>query len=596
MPVSRAHARRRLLVALLTVLALGGGALAAASFGASYSFPDPVPVAECGPGAMPETSYQGRVPSSDYTSGRVARGYQCNTEEVSHHGATGGFKVHRYTDSQGNTCGYYDSTLLLPKEVLFNAVKGLGVVVLDMSDPARPRQTANLVTPAMLSPHESLLLNDERGLLVAVLGNPLTNVGLVEVYDVRTDCRSPQLLSSTPSAVLGHESGFAPDGRTFYAASTGGQTFVAIDITDPRAPRELFRQFGVNYHGLRLSDDGRTMYVANIGNPGSDLAVSSGGLRILDVSEIQDRRPDPLVRVLSDLSWREHSIPQAAEPFTRDGHDYLLETDEFANFGLAPLSVDFARSPVGGARIINVDDPTRPYVVSDLRLEVHQPDRRLGEQRRDPGAAIPVQGYAAHYCSVPTRDEPDLVACSMILSGLRLFDISDVENPREVGYFNRPTPAAGNPRNPIAIGAFAMSQPTYDAARDQVWYTDGNAGLYVVKLTNGLERLLDAPAGAPEPSGAAPGQPGQQPAPAGQPAGGLPDAVPTGPASVTEPGSDVPGRAGGRSADDVPVGADAGVGGGEPADEGPGRQDLLLVLLGLGLAAAVAAGARRRSH
>ena len=162
--------------------------------------------------------------------------------------------------------------------MLYNAVEGRGVVVLDMTNPAKPRKVANLTSPAMESPHESLLLNQRRGLLGAVLGNPATNVGIFDLYDVRTNCRKPRLLSSTNAALLGHESGFAPDGRTYYASSTGGQTLVAIDITDPTKPKRIFQQYGVNYHGLRLSDDGRTMYVADT-TSGEGAKFSSGGLQ-----------------------------------------------------------------------------------------------------------------------------------------------------------------------------------------------------------------------------------------------------------------------------------------------------------------------------
>mgnify|MGYP006138207681 CR=1 FL=1 len=77
---------------------------------------------------------------------------------------------------------------------------GLGVVALDMSDPANPVKTANLVTPAMLSPHESLLVNQERGLLVATLGNPGFNVGILDVYDIKSDCARPKLLNSFASS------------------------------------------------------------------------------------------------------------------------------------------------------------------------------------------------------------------------------------------------------------------------------------------------------------------------------------------------------------------------------------------------------------
>ena len=94
----------------------------------------------------------------------------------------------------------------------------------------------------MDTPHESVLVNQRRGLLAAVSGNPPTPPGVFDLYDVRTDCRHPRLLSSTPAAILGHESGWSPDGMTFYASSTSGQTLVALDLTDPTAPGRSSRR------------------------------------------------------------------------------------------------------------------------------------------------------------------------------------------------------------------------------------------------------------------------------------------------------------------------------------------------------------------
>jgi hypothetical protein len=486
----RKHAGRRLVAAAAFALCVGLGVMTATTYGSSYTFPSAVPKAKCGPGARPETSIQGRVPSADFANNRVLRGYMCNTAQVSHHGTTGGFKAQRYTDRRGNTCAFYDSTALIGKDVLAQlAGPGLGVIVLDMNDPAHPRQTAKLTSLAMLSPHESLLVNQRRGLLAAVLSSPATNLGIVDIYDVKNDCRHPKRLSSSATGIFGHESGWAPDGKTFWVASSSA-SLVAIDVSDPAKPKRIFQQFGVVYHGLRLSADGRTMYVANIGAP-TLTRFSSGGLRILDVSQVQDRRPNPKVTVLSDLTWRELSIPQAAEPFTRNGHRYVLEVDEYANFNPTVLDVNQVDAPVGAARIINVDDPRHARVVSDIRLQVHQPANRAGEQKNDPGAIVPVQGYTAHYCSVPYRDNPKLVACSMNLSGLRVFDIRDLAHPKEVAYFNRPIQPLANPLNPLAIGGYAMSQNTWDVKRRSIWYTDVNSGFYVVRLTNGVGRLLD---------------------------------------------------------------------------------------------------------
>jgi hypothetical protein len=427
----------------------------------------PSPRADCGPGSRPETGIQGRVSPEDHESGRAAKGFTCNTELVGAHtkpsaqGTVGGFKVERYVDAAGHDCAYYDTTLMWPTNLL--DAEG-GVNVLDMSNPAKPALTARLLTPAMDTPHESLVLSQKRGLLVAVAGNLTTNVGQVDVYDVSQDCRHPVLRSTSPVGVLGHESGMAPDGRTFYSASPASETLVGVDLSNPSLPRPLW--FG-NYdsHGLSISDDGKRAYVAGIGS----------GLIILDTSEIQARVPNPTVREVARLQWQSMSIPQNAIPVTIKGHPYLVEIDEFGG-----------QSQVGAGRIIDVGDETRPRVISNLRLEVHQQEN-FQAQSNDAGADNPVQGYAGHYCNVPTRTDPGIVACSMILSGLRVFDIRDPFNPREIAYFNAPvTPRIIPPVGVVpAPSNWAMSSPAFVPERREIWYSDGLSGFYAVRLTNG---------------------------------------------------------------------------------------------------------------
>jgi len=468
---------------LLTVALIAAALLAWSATGTADTGPstDAVPAATCGPGDHPETSTQGRIPPSDYASGRYLLGYTCNTEQVAHEGSSGGFKTLRYTDSQGNTCAFYDSTALVPPtSTITNLLtgKGVGVVVLDMNDPAHPVRTTTLTSAAMLSPHESLLVNQERGLLVGVLGNLLTAPGARDVYDGKTDCRHPKLLSTSLAGILGHESGFAPDGRTLYVSSTI-YTLVAVNLDDPRRPKPMTIQTNVQYHGMRVSNDGKTLYAAHIGQPGPNL-ISGGGLRVLDVSQVQNRVPNPKISILSTMTWNGSSVPQVPEPFTRDGHQYLFEVDEFADFYSFTALQDLRHSPVGAARIINVDDPRHPFLVSNVRLALHEPDNHAGDQYNDPGANTPIGGYAAHYCSVTTRDNPKLAGCSMILSGLRIFDIRDVEHPKEVAYFNMPTDQGGD----------AYSQPAWDPANDSVWYTDQSTGFWNVRLTHGVQDLL----------------------------------------------------------------------------------------------------------
>ena len=464
--------------------------------------PPTTPKAKCGPGSLPETDLQGRVPAADYDSGRVKQGYRCNATMVgsflpsSPEQSEGGLKVERYVDAAGHECAYYDSTQIFPTNA-FNE-HGVGVYVLDMANPEKPVQTAALTTPAMLSPHESLVLSQKRGLLVAVAGTLGTAPGIVDVYDVTKDCRHPELQSSTPIGVLGHESGFSPDGRTFYAASFASETIVAVDLDDPRLPKVLWAG-NIGTHGLSISDDGNRAYLASLdlGDTAAFLGSPFGnldgpGLVILDTSDIQARRANPQVRPIGALTWPSVSTPQNAIPITIAGRPYVLEIDEFG-----------AGRRVGAGRIIDVSNERKPFVVSNLRLEVHQQenfDRIAG----DPGATP--FGYSAHYCNVPRRDDPGIVACGMISSGLRVFDIRNPQHPREVAYFNAPV-TGGSQGYPQV-----MASPTFVPERREIWYVDANSGFYAVRLTNGAwpaaGRRTQPRADAAVGGGAAPPPPG----------------------------------------------------------------------------------------
>ncbi len=440
------------------------------------------PPADCDPLSDPEPGRQGRVPLADYDSGRALDPYTCNAEAVSHYGFTGGFQVHRYVDGDGRECAYYDSTLIAGKDIPKGAEPG--VYAIDMSDSAKPVRTAVLNTPGMLSPHESLRLNQGRGLLVGNMGSPQAYTGSVDVYDVTEDCRTPQLRSTLPLPLVGHEGGFSPDGRTYWVTSTAAPGITAIDLTDPSQPNVLWRVPDYAVHGLNVSADGNRLYLAEVADYVTTTAQGAGGLTILDVSEIQSRMPLPEVREVGRLTWPEVTIPQNNVPVTIDGHPYIIHFDEYDSnvWSHDPDNV------VGGVRIIDIRDETEPRTISRIRLEVHQREARLSEgQRDDPGAQTVGQGYAAHYCSVPREVDPQIVACSMIMSGLRVFDVRDPHNPRELAYFNQPLVSG---LNPSERGAYAMSAPAFAPERGEIWYSDANTGFFNVRLRGEAYDLL----------------------------------------------------------------------------------------------------------
>ena len=454
------------------LLAVGQGAGQAVAATPLQQPPSPRDVASapprCGKGSRPVPGHypDGRVPAAVTQSPQAAAGFTCNLTFISHQGESGGFKVWRYVDHAGRVCAYYDTALLYPMNAVSTDNKpSTGVAVLDMTNPAHPVQTDTLTTPTMETPHESLSLNQPRGLLGAVAGNPFVAPGDVAFYSLAKDCRHPVLDFSGPMAPLGHEGSFSPDGRTFWATSTYTPQVTAIDVADPSDPRVLW-EGQLTVHGLSFSDDGDTAYMT---------APQTGNFELVDVSQIQHRDPSPQARMISQFTWTPSSIPQNAYAFTSHRHRYLLEFDEYAfSFNTRQES-----DHVGGARIIDIDRPSRPRVISDIRLQVNMPAAHAAASN-DPGAVSSAQGYASHYCAIPREVDPQIVACSFIDSGLRVFNISDVRHPREVAYYVAP-PKATLPDLEQASD-FAMSKPAFDIRRREVWYTDGNSGFYVLRL------------------------------------------------------------------------------------------------------------------
>ena len=431
----------------------------------------PTPRARCSSGSRPEPDIQGRVPKAEVDAGRANDGYWCNMTRVGHIGETGGFRVHRYVDKAGRECAYYDTALLFPTNSLNLSADPTGVAVLDMSDPRHPVRTTTLVTPAMQTPHESFNISVERGVLAAVMGNPAQYPGGIDVYDISEDCRSPQLKAAAfPATPFGHESGMAPDGLTFYPTSPGTSHLSAVDISNPSLPRTLVTS-SYDTHGMSVSADGRRGYLASIG----------GGMTIVDLSEVQERKPNPQIREISHMTWSNTTIPQIPIPVTINGKPYAVEVDEYSTDENGEFTAHGDR--VGAARIIDISDERNPFVVSNLRLEVHQKENRPAIAD-DYGARNPTQGYAGHYCNVPKTEDPGIVACSMILSGLRVFDIRDPKNPREIAYHVAPPSNVSETGGPVIDerANWAMSQPAFAPERGEIWYSDGTSGFYALKV------------------------------------------------------------------------------------------------------------------
>ena len=469
----------------LAALVVGGGpgmmSSTAATVGgtdpASSTFEGPVPRAECGPGSRPEPALQGEVTIADRESGRSSQGYTCNLEQVGNYPGEGAqWQLAGYGD-----CAYYGTRI-------HGSQEKRGTIVVDVSDPTRPRFSTNLTSPAMLDSWESLKVHDGRGLLAGVLGSgPVPYGGYFDVYDVAGDCAHPRLLASLPVNGLGHEGEWAPDGRTYYAAGLSGPGSVtAIDVANPEAPTPITTFLAPTFvHGMGVSRDGNRLYLAHVnedwlpaGVTDGQSATTSNGLGIYDVSQIADRTPRPQVELVSRLTWTDGTIGQHAVQITSKGKPYVVFVDEQYH---------------GGPRIIDVSQETKPRIVSKLKLEIQMPENRelahreaRGDTTEKAGFVLPF-GYNSHYCSPDRHVDPTILVCSNFQSGIRVFDIRDVAAPREIAYFN---PGGDGTRSPASWGGttsgYTSALPRIIAERGEIWFTDHDRGFYVVRFTNGV--------------------------------------------------------------------------------------------------------------
>ena len=336
----------------------------------------------------------------------------------------GGYKALRFTDKAGHECAYYDTTLLFPTNAQTLSERPDRRRRARHDRPREPEADDEPAHARDADPARVAVLNEQRGLLAAVTGNPTVYPGIVDVYDLNEDCRNPVLQSSLPVGLRPRD----PASRPTATPSTRPRSRRATSPPSTSPTRSSRRSCdGTNYnsHGLTISDDGNRAYVA-----------ASQGLFILDTSEIQARKPGAQFKEVSKLDWPERTIPQvASRSRSAAGPTWPRSTSSRARRTTTARPPTARRSAPRGSST----SPTSaaPKVVSNIRLAVHQRENRA-VIADDPGAQSIVQGYAGHYCNVPRRDDPEILACSMIATGLRVFDIRDPRNPREMAYYVAP--------------------------------------------------------------------------------------------------------------------------------------------------------------
>jgi hypothetical protein len=476
-----------------------------------------VPKARCSEEDHPETGLQGQVSAALRASG--FSGFSCNLKLVGQvRGDGANWQTAEFND-RVHKCAYHGTSYSTANR------SQVGVPVVDVTNPTRPTVTGFLTTSSMLDPWESLKVNERRQLLGA---DQAFNGGLfgsggaaVDIYDLSGDCRYPQLLASVavgksdgttgiPAGVVGHEGSWAPDGLTYYGGDLTNKQYYAVDTTVPTSPKLLATwktgvvvpAGGANLltHGMSISDDGMRGYfvslaslpAAGLTNPG---VAPVNGLLIYDTSDIQLRKANPQVQLISKLFWKDGGVSQHTINVRIDGRPYIVFVDEGgpAGNGTTGPAAACAASlpPYPMARIIDIGDETNPVIVSRLALEVHDPANCSKTLPDIVGQTAFT--YGSHYCSVDNRQNATTLVCGYFNSGIRVFDIRKPRHPKEIAYYNpagTTTPSPGsNHIGPLVANNWVAGGPDWcsaqahlDAREGVLWTTCQDNGLLVLKF------------------------------------------------------------------------------------------------------------------
>lgn len=302
-----------------------------------------------------------------------------------------------------------------------------GTTIVDMSDPRNPRQIARLDMPAGWHSHKVRVAND-----IMVVnhekqgdqGDPEFGGGLA-IYDVKNPA-DPRLISKWMTAGRGvHRYDF--DGRYAYISPTAegyiGNIVMILDLQDPAKPQEVGRWWipgqwqagGEDYpwhdwvpprchHPMRRGD---RLYVS----------YWHHGFFILDISDMS--KPSLISAVNTSPSFPHPTHTCLPMPNLLKGRDVMIVADE-----------DVAKlwdSAPAFTWIYDITNESNPTAISTFQVEGVDID----------GAPQPPMTG----CHQPSeRFSSTVIPFAWFAQGLRLIDIADPFQPKEVGHFTPDIP------------------------------------------------------------------------------------------------------------------------------------------------------------
>ncbi|MGH7874178.1 MAG: LVIVD repeat-containing protein [Candidatus Binatia bacterium] len=291
------------------------------------------------------------------------------------------------------------------------------------------------------------------------------------IFDVSEPIK-PRRIGHFQTGSTGTHRNFYDGGNLVHAAAgasgLNGKIYRVVDIGDPAKPKEVGRfslpeqAAAVSTGGFKFSCHGP----AHIEGDRAYLSYGDGGGIILDVSAITEPK------LVSQLAFRGITATQGI-------HTYLpLPRRKLALINDEAIR-EHGDEDLNMAGIVDISDEKKPRMISLLPLPEPPPESGLKNFYEKAGRFGPHNHHHSNHQSC-LQDRDDVAYLTYFNAGLRVYDIRDARQPKEIAYFIPADPKTRIGTKPTQLAA--QAEDVLVDRRGYIYLSDKNHGIHVLKV------------------------------------------------------------------------------------------------------------------
>jgi hypothetical protein len=350
-----------------------------------------------------------------------------------------------------------------------------GWSVLDVTDPAAPEFRTFVAGPEN---SWTIQIQVAEGKMITALERIAPGWGGTDgqpfaegffIFDV-SEPTQPRRIGHFQTGSTGTHRNYYDGGNLVHAAAGApgltGKIYRIVDIADPANPREVGRfslpEQTAPTPGLKFSSHGP----AHIEGNRAFLSYGDGGGIILDVSEMAQPR------MISQLAFRGITATQGIHTFLPLPRRKiaLINDEAIRENGDENLNL---------AGIADISDEKQLRMISLFPLPEPPPESGLKNFYEKGGRFGPHNHHHPNHQTC-LEDRDDIAYLTYFNAGLRVYDIRDARQPKEIAYF-----VPGDPKVRVGAKPSKLVAQTEDVLVDRrgfIYLSDKNHGIHILRL------------------------------------------------------------------------------------------------------------------